>query len=480
MWCAIKSAATANANIPVCVYTKTLSAALPKRMKLPNVYLVKLDFDDLFSGTALEKWYLDSKKRQPMHGNPLSDAVRLAILYKFGGAYLDLDVISLKPLFTSKPESKPILPLNALATQADPGRFLHETCDWDGCGGDGKEWETVEDEEAAQNDDELHSDSESIAHVYYLDGPLHPLALLQDRGEEVEVALTGVSGAITNRSGNTARLLEYGDATAECDKIDSEEEKRNRVCTLSRYAEQEQCIEQMTTWARYEMSKQAQILLGAEKQAQLAALEAKAAGKEVVALNHGNKSGNKSAEEVAREKEQAKALAQPDHTSPVATLLPLVCTGAQHQQPLITTDADGNNPSANKRLRTSELDVLPLHRPGSEAEVRERRGYIGATMRRLARRKVVASYSVLAAVGGYDPIGRGMDACAVRKPMAEQRGGETRAVLVRCSTVQLHHPAGRLHARDFVITDALAASASASNTDTDRVELNPHYTTPHS
>ncbi|CAN6857079.1 unnamed protein product [Brassica oleracea] len=68
-----------------------------------KVLAIKPDFTYIFKDTSAEKWFERLKKGMfspgviPLEQN-LSNILRLALLYKFGGIYLDTDVIILKPL----------------------------------------------------------------------------------------------------------------------------------------------------------------------------------------------------------------------------------------------------------------------------------------------------------------------------------------------------------------------------------------------
>ncbi|RID44746.1 hypothetical protein BRARA_I01519 [Brassica rapa] len=68
-----------------------------------KVLAIKPDFTYIFKDTSAEKWFERLKKGMfspgviPLEQN-LSNILRLVLLYKFGGIYLDTDVIILKPL----------------------------------------------------------------------------------------------------------------------------------------------------------------------------------------------------------------------------------------------------------------------------------------------------------------------------------------------------------------------------------------------
>ncbi|NXC78790.1 A4GAT galactosyltransferase, partial [Anhinga anhinga] len=106
--CSVESAARAHPGTRVVVFMKGLAngnASLPNHWGFsllrcfPNVEIHPLDLPELFSGTPLAKWYLQSDhQKEPYYLPVLSDACRIAIMWKFGGIYLDTDFIVLKNL----------------------------------------------------------------------------------------------------------------------------------------------------------------------------------------------------------------------------------------------------------------------------------------------------------------------------------------------------------------------------------------------
>ncbi|XP_074444145.1 lactosylceramide 4-alpha-galactosyltransferase-like [Larus michahellis] len=106
--CSVESAARMHPGTRVVVLMKGLAngnASLPNHWAFsllrcfPNVEIRPLDLPELFSGTPLAKWYLQSYHRwEPYFLPVLSDACRITIMWKFGGIYLDTDFIVLKNL----------------------------------------------------------------------------------------------------------------------------------------------------------------------------------------------------------------------------------------------------------------------------------------------------------------------------------------------------------------------------------------------
>ncbi|XP_037374549.1 lactosylceramide 4-alpha-galactosyltransferase-like [Talpa occidentalis] len=106
--CSVESAARAHPEASVQVLMQGLrgsDASLPRRHGLsllrcfPNVWLRPLDLPELLQGTPLAAWHASAWRRwEPYRLAVLSDAARLALLWKFGGVYLDTDFIVLKSL----------------------------------------------------------------------------------------------------------------------------------------------------------------------------------------------------------------------------------------------------------------------------------------------------------------------------------------------------------------------------------------------
>ncbi|XP_060691016.1 lactosylceramide 4-alpha-galactosyltransferase-like [Hemiscyllium ocellatum] len=108
--CGIESAARLNPNKPVYYFMKAFNGNISAYRdpeyngirllsSFKNVIILPLNPKELFNNTPLAGWYekVDpSKERYWFH--VLADGCRLALLWKYGGIYLDTDIISLKPL----------------------------------------------------------------------------------------------------------------------------------------------------------------------------------------------------------------------------------------------------------------------------------------------------------------------------------------------------------------------------------------------
>ncbi|GBG64785.1 hypothetical protein CBR_g46741 [Chara braunii] len=98
--CSIESFLRKNPDYTVYIYAPSLKffRSTWSERRNPRVRLVKLNYDDIFKGTPFQTWYSSGAylKSRWVKMN-LGNACRLAVLWKKGGTYLDLDVISLSP-----------------------------------------------------------------------------------------------------------------------------------------------------------------------------------------------------------------------------------------------------------------------------------------------------------------------------------------------------------------------------------------------
>ncbi|XP_004588460.3 alpha-1,4-N-acetylglucosaminyltransferase [Ochotona princeps] len=108
--CAVESAAKIYPERPVAFFLKGLHnatqplsdsthPALSLLSAIDNVFLFPLDMRSLLKDTPLFPWYTRvniSIQRNWLHVS--SDACRLAAIWKYGGIYMDTDVISIRPI----------------------------------------------------------------------------------------------------------------------------------------------------------------------------------------------------------------------------------------------------------------------------------------------------------------------------------------------------------------------------------------------
>ncbi|XP_038671661.1 alpha-1,4-N-acetylglucosaminyltransferase-like isoform X3 [Scyliorhinus canicula] len=108
--CSVESAARLNPEKKVYYFMKGLSGKLsqyphpnytgiPLLSAISNVVLVPMNVPELFENTPLDKWYQKVNPELEKYWiHVLADGCRIALVWKYGGIYLDTDIISIKPL----------------------------------------------------------------------------------------------------------------------------------------------------------------------------------------------------------------------------------------------------------------------------------------------------------------------------------------------------------------------------------------------
>ncbi len=97
--CAIESAALNNPNAKVIVYSKHAKMRSVWLEQYPNIFVLKLNYNDIIKNTLLENWFISSYEeigKSPYFLTHMSDLLRYVILWKYGGYYSDLDTITIK------------------------------------------------------------------------------------------------------------------------------------------------------------------------------------------------------------------------------------------------------------------------------------------------------------------------------------------------------------------------------------------------
>ena len=98
--CTIESNALHNPEATVNLVSLGSKIGLQSLFKIyPNIKWSLLNIEELFEGTSLEKWWKSdqlTRYNEYYRISHLSDAVRIAIIYKNGGFYSDLDHIAIK------------------------------------------------------------------------------------------------------------------------------------------------------------------------------------------------------------------------------------------------------------------------------------------------------------------------------------------------------------------------------------------------
>lgn len=99
--CAIESASIRNPESNIIVFAKNVKNFKKEwpEYRLYQVAVKPINYDIMFSGTPLEDWYVN-KNYTKSHwvDQNLGNALRLAVLYKIGGTYLDMDTFQLSSM----------------------------------------------------------------------------------------------------------------------------------------------------------------------------------------------------------------------------------------------------------------------------------------------------------------------------------------------------------------------------------------------
>ncbi|XP_069830355.1 alpha-1,4-N-acetylglucosaminyltransferase-like [Dendropsophus ebraccatus] len=106
--CALESTARVYKNQPVAFFMKglndtnleeTVKENFPMLLPLKNIYFFPLRLEEVFADTPLFSWYMKINPREQKHWIHVSaDACRLALIWKYGGIYMDTDFISIRPI----------------------------------------------------------------------------------------------------------------------------------------------------------------------------------------------------------------------------------------------------------------------------------------------------------------------------------------------------------------------------------------------
>ncbi|KAM9315810.1 alpha-1,4-N-acetylglucosaminyltransferase-like [Gastrophryne carolinensis] len=109
--CAVESAARVYPDRPVAFFMKGLGEIIteeeekrarkhfPTLLAYDNIYLFPLRAAELFKYTPFWPWYKKiNPKKEKYWTHVFSDACRFAMMWKYGGIYMDTDVISLRPI----------------------------------------------------------------------------------------------------------------------------------------------------------------------------------------------------------------------------------------------------------------------------------------------------------------------------------------------------------------------------------------------
>ncbi|XP_054714342.1 lactosylceramide 4-alpha-galactosyltransferase-like isoform X1 [Uloborus diversus] len=103
--CAIESTAHHNPSYQVIVLMMSVKDIdfhhylAENLQKLPNVKFYRLNIEAFTYGTPIFEWYQAGKwKNSQWKASHLSDSLRYLLMWKYGGMYLDLDIVALKSM----------------------------------------------------------------------------------------------------------------------------------------------------------------------------------------------------------------------------------------------------------------------------------------------------------------------------------------------------------------------------------------------
>ncbi|XP_032887385.1 alpha-1,4-N-acetylglucosaminyltransferase-like [Amblyraja radiata] len=108
--CSVESTARQNPDKPIYFFMKGFSGNLsqypePKYRliqllsSMKNVVLLPLNATELFDDTSLKFWHRKvNPEKEKFWTHVFADGCRLALLWKYGGIYLDSDIISMRPM----------------------------------------------------------------------------------------------------------------------------------------------------------------------------------------------------------------------------------------------------------------------------------------------------------------------------------------------------------------------------------------------
>ncbi|KAL3902192.1 MAG: hypothetical protein SGCHY_000043 [Lobulomycetales sp.] len=126
--CSLESALTMNPGHLVYIYTpdpEKMALELSQwlfRMPLAekNLVIIKIDYAAYFQGTPMQAWYKEKLHEKSWWVDQnLGNAFRLAILWKLGGTYLDMDIISVNPLTWTTLDGK-FVPMGRFIAREEP------------------------------------------------------------------------------------------------------------------------------------------------------------------------------------------------------------------------------------------------------------------------------------------------------------------------------------------------------------------------
>ncbi|XP_062903381.1 alpha-1,4-N-acetylglucosaminyltransferase-like [Mobula hypostoma] len=137
--CSVESAALGNPDKPIYYFMKGFSGNLsqypqpaykgiPLLSSVRNVTILPLNVTELFEDTPLKGWYQKvNPLKEKFWTHVLADGCRLALIWRYGGIYLDTDIISLRSMLFDNftcPQSPAVFSNGAMGFQQKHHTFL--------------------------------------------------------------------------------------------------------------------------------------------------------------------------------------------------------------------------------------------------------------------------------------------------------------------------------------------------------------------
>ena len=96
--CALASAVLKNPSKRVNLFSNSISCDLLQTTAHADIHLIRFNVSSVYDGTPFEEWFHRRDWDVAFRGVHLTDSFRLVLLYRFGGVYMDTDVISYRSL----------------------------------------------------------------------------------------------------------------------------------------------------------------------------------------------------------------------------------------------------------------------------------------------------------------------------------------------------------------------------------------------
>ncbi|GFT77118.1 alpha-1,4-N-acetylglucosaminyltransferase, partial [Nephila pilipes] len=103
--CAVESTARHNPSLKINVLMTPINGInsndvlIRKLRNISNIQIIDIKINELVCETPIWNWYVSGKwKKSKWKASHLSDALRFFLIWKYGGIYLDMDIVTLRSL----------------------------------------------------------------------------------------------------------------------------------------------------------------------------------------------------------------------------------------------------------------------------------------------------------------------------------------------------------------------------------------------